>query len=154
MTAPKHIPLFNVRVYGILEFKECLLLSDELHGGLSITKFPGGGLQFGEGTHECLKREFREELNLEINVSGHFYTTDFFQPSAFDSSQQVISIYYRVHSPESAAISVTQNPFDFDPDKNIMQRFRWVSIKKLHPKEMTFPIDQRVVSMLMKEIKV
>jgi 8-oxo-dGTP diphosphatase len=153
MTTTKHVPLFNVRVYGILEHKEHLLLSDELHNGRSITKFPGGGLQFGEGTLDCLKREFREELNLEVNVLEHYYTTDFFQPSAFDKSQQVISIYYKIHSAASATISVVQNQFDFDPGKNIFQRFRWVSLKELRPADVSFPIDQKVVSMLVAEFK-
>jgi len=44
-----------------------------------MTKFPGGGLQFGEGTIDCIKREFREELGCEIGVLKHFYTTDYFQ---------------------------------------------------------------------------
>ena len=75
---------FNVRVYGILITEEGdLLLSDEYDFGFPHTKFPGGGLEYGEGTRECLMREFIEECNLKIEVLDHFYTTDFFQKSAF-----------------------------------------------------------------------
>lgn len=153
MTITRHVPLFNVRVYGILEHQGHVLLSDELHSGRSITKFPGGGLQFGEGTLECLKREFLEELNLEITVREHYYTTDFFQPSAFDKTQQVISIYYRVDSTGSSTIAVAQNPFDFNPEKNILQRFRWAPIKKLSAADVTFPIDQKVAISLAAEFR-
>src|SRR5438067_57377 len=88
--------LFNVRVYGILIKEESVLITDECVYGQLITKFPGGGLQFGEGLIDCLKREFREELEMDIEVANHFYTTDFFQSSAFNEKQQVISIYYLV----------------------------------------------------------
>lgn len=141
--------MFNVRVYGILIENKSLLVSDEMHAGMKITKFPGGGLQFGEGTHECLQREFIEELELQITIKKHFYTVDFFQPSAFDSSQQVISIYYLIEKTEPSNINVSEKKFDFT-DKNSSQSFRWVPLNKLFPDEFTFPIDQKV-SQLLKE---
>ena len=73
---------FNIRVYGLLiNDKNQILISDERRNDFSFTKFPGGGLEFGEGTIDCLKREFIEEMNLEIEVLSHFYTTDFFVSS-------------------------------------------------------------------------
>ena len=86
---------FNIRVYGILinETKQ-VLVSDELVHGMRITKFPGGGLELGEGTRDCLLREFMEEMNLAVEIGEHIYTTDFFQVSAFNSAHQIISIYY------------------------------------------------------------
>lgn len=72
--------MFNVRVYGILiNEKKQVLVSDEYIRGQYYTKFCGGGLEFGEGTRDCLKREFLEEMNLNIEVTRHLYTTDFFQ---------------------------------------------------------------------------
>lgn len=59
-------------------------------------KFPGGGLEDGEGTIDALKREFMEELQLEIEVLEHHYTTDFHTRSTFDPDLQVVSIYYKV----------------------------------------------------------
>ncbi|MBL7727959.1 MAG: NUDIX domain-containing protein, partial [Dinghuibacter sp.] len=89
--------MLNLRVYGILitEQKQ-VLVSDELIRGEQYTKFPGGGLEPGEGTRDCLKREFLEEMNLQVEVGSHIYTTDFFQPSAFHNNHQIISIYYYV----------------------------------------------------------
>ena len=77
MNAPGN---FIIRVYGIvLSKKEEVLVTDEFQVGMKMTKFPGGGLHFGEGTIECLQREFIEECNgQEIENIRHFYTTDFY----------------------------------------------------------------------------
>jgi 8-oxo-dGTP pyrophosphatase MutT (NUDIX family) len=81
---------FNIRVYGVLKnIQNEILVTDELIRGSEYTKFPGGGLEFGEGTRDCLKREFIEEMNLAVEVGDHLYTTDFFpdvsiQPGAPD----------------------------------------------------------------------
>src|ERR1041385_2662682 len=87
--------LFNVRVYGVLVAGNGdILVADEHIRGNYYTKFPGGGLEFGEGTRDCLKRELKEELNIESEIGDHIYTTDYFQLSAFNPEQQIISIYY------------------------------------------------------------
>jgi 8-oxo-dGTP diphosphatase len=139
---------FNVRVYGILLQNESVLLTDEYFHDTYITKFPGGGLQFGEGTIDCIKREFLEELNLVVEVVRHFYTTDFFQPSAFDKEKQVISIYYLVKAEGELNFKTTNKKFDFPEVKNNVQTFRWVLLKNLTGSEMTFPIDKKVAAML------
>ena len=107
--------MFNLRVYGILinENRE-VLVSDELIRGMKITKFCGGGLEFGEGTLDCLRREFVEEMNLKIEVEKHLYTTDFYQQSAFNPEHQIISIYYLVKPLEHIGVPLRSRPFDFD----------------------------------------
>ena len=57
---------FNVRVYGLL-MNDCeqILVADEVFkNGNRATKFPGGGLELGEGTREGLAREFKEETGI------------------------------------------------------------------------------------------
>jgi 8-oxo-dGTP diphosphatase len=139
---------FNVRVYGILLEKGRVLIADEYFQDTFITKFPGGGLQFGEGTVDCVKREFMEELNLEVEVIHHFYTTDFFQPSAFDNETQIISIYYLIKARGKLNFKTTEKKFDLPELKNHAMAFRWVLLKDLTEKEMTFPIDKKVVLLL------
>src|SRR6266404_3197749 len=107
--------MFNLRVYGLLlgENKQ-VLVSDEYIRGHYYTKFPGGGLEFGEGTRDCLKREFKEEMDLDVEVTDHLYTTDFFQMSAFNPEHQIISIYYRVEALEEIRVPLRTRLFDFD----------------------------------------
>jgi 8-oxo-dGTP diphosphatase len=139
---------FNVRVYGIwLTDKMELLVTDEFGMGIRFTKFPGGGLEFGEGIVDCLKREFREEMNQEIEVLKHFYTTDFFQVSAFNPNHQVISIYYLVKLIPPYNFMLSEVPFDFE-EKNGAQAFRLVSLKDVTTDIFLFPIDKKVLKML------
>ncbi len=150
--------LFNVRVYGILlDNQNRLLVSDEFIRSHYFTKFPGGGLELGEGTRECLKREFKEETGLDVEIGEHFYTTDFFQMSTFNQKEQIISIYYMIKSNEPIGLAVKNKPFDFspeqvaDPEKET-EIFRWIAWEELTENSMSLPIDKVVVSLL-KETK-
>lgn len=144
--------IFNVRVYGLLLDEGRVLVSDELIKGRQITKFPGGGLEFGEGTIECVIREFKEELNLKIEVVDHFYTTDFFVASAFNANNQVISIYYHVRALEPIEAKISESEFDFDELKEGAQAFRWLKVDELHENNFTFAIDKKVSSLLNKKL--
>src|SRR5215216_6340487 len=107
--------IITLRVYGILiNEKKQVLVSDEYIRGNYFTKFPGGGLEFGEGTRQCLKREFKEEMDLEVEIGNHIYTTDFFQMSAFNPQHQIISIYYQVQPMELIKVPLRNIPFDYD----------------------------------------
>lgn len=140
---------FNVRVYGILiDEHNHVLVSDELIHNKYITKFPGGGLEFGEGTLEAIKREMIEETNTPVEVLKHFYTTDFFQVSAFNPHAQVISIYYRLKTLGPLKVAVKQTPFDFDEAKEGAISFRWIPLHTISEDQFTFPIDKKVAGML------
>ncbi len=139
---------FNVRVYGILIENNQLLVSDEYIKGHNITKLPGGGLEYGEGTIECLIREFKEELDLDIEVLSHFYTTDFFVNSAFSSKNQVISIYYKVKATSELNFKTSTKPFDFEKVKEGAQSMRWINSSTVSDNDFTFIIDKRIAEML------
>jgi 8-oxo-dGTP diphosphatase len=144
---------FNVRVYGILIHDNKVLVSDEHIKGMNITKLPGGGLEYGEGTIECVIREFKEELNLDIEVISHFYTTDFFVNSAFSVNNQVISIYYTVKpkmefNPTTANFKIADKAFDFEKKIEGAQSMRWVELDKISENDFTFIIDKRIGEML------
>src|SRR6188508_794273 len=109
------MPNFNIRVYGILiNDKKQVLVADEYIRGGYYTKFPGGGLEFGEGTRDCLKRELKEELGIEAVIGDHIYTTDYYQVSAFRPEDQIISIYYFAKQLEELKVPLRSRPFDFD----------------------------------------
>ena len=149
---------FNVRVYGILkDSNNRILVTDEFIRGEYFTKFPGGGLEFGEGTRDCLKREFKEETNLHVTIGEHIYTTDFFQLSAFNKVDQIISIYYFVHADEPVDIKTSDVVFNFTPeqvaDKTAQcEIFRWIKWNELNEDSVTLPIDKVVVKILKERI--
>ena len=153
--------MFNIRVYGILiNENNQVLVSDELIRGKKITKFCGGGLEFGEGTRDCLRREFMEEMNLKVDIKEHIYTTDFFQESAFNPAHQIISIYYRVEPIEPIKARITKGPFDFDAESlriyEITQQaesFRFIDKSEFSDACMTLPIDKIVAKMIVELIK-
>ncbi len=148
--------LFNVRVYGILIDQQHILVTDEYIRGEHITKFPGGGLEFGEGTIDCLKREFEEETGLHIQVLSHLYTTDFFQISAFNKKDQIICIYYLVNCPDKEKLRQLPThsvPFDFTPEQKASQEeeyeiFRWISLHSFSVANVSLPIDKTVAKLI------
>ncbi len=140
---------FSIRVYGLwINDNHEIMLTDEYFQNKFLTKFPGGGLEFGEGIHECLKREWIEELNIEIDIIEHFYTTDFFQVSVFNPNAQIVSIYYLVKPLGVPDVKITNKLFDFDELKEGSQLFRWVKMSELDEDQITLSIDKKVAVML------
>ncbi len=137
---------FNIRVYGIYINENLeVLVSDEEAYGQRFTKFPGGGVELGEGLYEALHREFLEECSCQILIEKHIYTTDFFIKSAFHN-QQLISIYYLVKPIQTAEICISQKAFDFSD--NVKQSFRFIPLQNLSKSDFTFEIDKHVVDLL------
>ena len=148
--------MFNIRVYGILISEDNqVLVSDEFIRGNYYTKFPGGGLEFGEGTRACLAREFMEEMNLKVDVKEHLYTTDFFQMSAFNPEHQIISIYYKVEPLELIKVPLREKAFEFDEQQLSVYRetgetetFRMIPMEEFGEHSVSLPIDKVVAGLI------
>ena len=146
----------SIRVYGLLinEHRQ-VLLSDEFIRGQYYTKFPGGGLEFGEGLRDGLKREFQEELQLNVEVSDHIYTTDFYQQSAFNPNHQILSVYYHVHPLEPVRVALRKKAFDFDAAQLAVyektqqtETFRYIDWNDFSGEALSLPIDKFVADLL------
>ena len=151
------ITRFTIRVYGILmDEHKPVLLSDEFIRGDYFTKFPGGGMEFGEGTRDCLKREFKEETGLDVTIGEHIYTTDYFQISAFNKKDQIVSIYYYAHPndpTELLKLNTKTTVFDFAShqvvDKSVQcELLRWIEWNEFTEDKVSLPIDKIVVRMI------
>jgi ADP-ribose pyrophosphatase YjhB (NUDIX family) len=151
---------FNVRVYGIIinDKKQVLVADEHIRGGL-YTKFPGGGLEFGEGTRDCLKRELQEELGIDSEIGEHIYTTDYFQMSAFNPEHQIISIYYFAKPLEELKVPLRQQPFDFDEKQMEIydqtgetETFRLIEWDEFSEEKVSLPIDKIVARMIKEKI--
>ena len=138
--------MFNIRIYGLLIHNNKIVLSDEVYKEHRFTKFPGGGMQFGERTIDCLKREMKEEYDWEIEVLQHFYTTDFFVKSIFNESQ-VIAIYYSFTLKDKSLLNFESiNAIDNSG------ALRWKTILDLVLNDVTFPIDKKVVELILAQL--
>ena len=152
--------MFNIRVYGILiNEQRQVLVSDEYIRGNYYTKFCGGGLEKGEGTIDCLKREFMEEMNLPVEVIAHLYTTDFYQQSAFNPDHQIISIYYTVKALAPITVPLRSKPFDFDEQQlevykkaGETETFRFIDWDDFSEATVTLPIDKIVAVMIKSQL--
>lgn len=132
---------FNIRIYGLLIEQNRLLITKELFVDELIYKFPGGGLEFGEGLHDCLIREFKEELNLDIEVVQHIFTQDDFIQSAVNPDDQVLMIYYQVKA---------KNFEEFKVKTSDIKELIWKDLDELKAEDLTMPTEQKAVQELLK----
>jgi branched-chain amino acid aminotransferase len=135
-------------------------------GGVGFTKCAGNyaaamyptALAQKEGFDQVLwtdpiEHKFVEETGITVTVGAHLYTTDFFQISAFNKKDQIISIYYIVHSTDTAKIKTSEKNFDFSPaqiadKKGTFESFRWVDFESLNEDCMSLPIDKVAIQIL------
>jgi len=147
---------FTIRVYGVLlDSRKRLLLSDEYIRGNYFTKLPGGGMEFGEGTRDCLKREFMEETGLDVIIGDHIYTTDYYQVSAFNKRNQIVAIYYYAHATEPISVVTKTKPFDFTPEQvadpqGQSEVLRWVEWDDLSEETVDLLTDKIAIGIVKK----
>jgi len=152
--------MISIRVYGILiNEQRQVLVSDEYIRGNYFTKFPGGGLEVGEGTKDCLAREFIEEMNLKVAVSEHIYTTDIYQQSAFNAAHQILSIYYFAKAIEEIKVPLRNKIFDFDEQQlkiyestKQIETFRFINWTDFSSEAMTLPLDKIAAGIVKKQL--
>lgn len=149
--------MVTIRVYGLLlNDEKQLLVSDEYIRGNYFTKFPGGGMEPGEGTRECLQREFLEEMNLAVEVGEHIYTTDFYLKSAFNPAYQILAIYYQVKALAPITVPLRQQAFAFDDEQlqryqvtQQIETFRFLDWHLLSEDSVTLPLDKIALNILL-----
>lgn len=131
----------NIRVYGLCIKQDKLLALEEMYAGEKLLKLPGGGLEFGEGTLDCLSRELFEELNLRTKSFAHFYTQEEYVVSRFNAKEQLLTIYYRIEIENQSELQIK--------DASI-EKIRWVSLSEENP--FVLPIDRKVFTLLQQEL--
>jgi 8-oxo-dGTP diphosphatase len=136
------IKKLNVRVYGLLVKDNSLMFLNEIYAGKHLLKLPGGGLELGEGTRDTLKREFKEELNLEVTITEHFYTQDFFLESNLTPYSQLLAVYYKVDCNNLSNLQIIE--------KSISEVV-WIPLDKINIDAITLPVDKIILKKLLRE---
>ena len=153
------IARFNIRVYMLLldERGQRLLLSDEIVEGDYYTKFPGGGLEYGEGLLDCLQREAFEEFGQPVEVIRQFYTAEDFERSRFARQDQLVCVYYECRLPPDRngrrrpLFRVVERPHDFVDFREREESFRWRRLDEIEPDELSLPPDRQALTRLLDE---
>ena len=131
----------NVRVYAmILKDRKVLALHEE-YVGEHLMKFPGGGLEFGEGVMECLTRELEEELNIKVKNRAHLYTQEDFLVSKFRNNEQLLSIYYEAEMEDENELLIMDR---------CIEKTEWVSLDA-EENPFLLPIDKIAFEVLKKK---
>lgn len=118
----------NVRVYAAIIKNNKVMALHEEYVGQQLLKFPGGGMELGEGVLDCLRRELEEELNIKIKNVKHLYTQEDFLISKFRNDEQLLSIYY------SGEMEDENDLLIMDP---CIEKIEWIS---LDTEENPFPL--------------
>ena len=132
------IDKINVRAYCcIVKDKKVLVLFEE-YVGQHLMKFPGGGLEYGEGLIECIERELDEELNLKVENIQHFYTQEDFLVSRFRENEQLLTVYYTADIVDETELIIRDL---------MIEKVEWLSLER-EDNPFTLPIDQIVFDQL------
>jgi 8-oxo-dGTP diphosphatase len=121
----------RVRACGIQLLDNKILLVKHLNIGSTGIWWapPGGGLDFGESVHGCLKREFFEETGIQISVNELLCVYEFLQPPL-----HAIELFFSV-SVIKGHLTLGKDPEMLDTAQ-IINEVRYLSlqeIKSLNP---------------------
>lgn len=133
------IDKINIRVYGAIMKERKVLSLFEEYAGVQLLKLPGGGLEFGEGIIDCLRRELEEELNVKLKNIRHLYTQEDFVVSRFRENEQLLTIYYTaemedendmlimdrcIEKTEWISVDINENPFQLPVDRIAFEKLK------------------------------
>ncbi|TDE17446.1 NUDIX domain-containing protein [Dyadobacter psychrotolerans] len=115
----------RVRACGICIKEDKVLLINHALYGSEFWSPPGGGLEFGESVTECLKREFKEETGLIIEVGGMLFMHEFIRPPL-----HAIELFFNVLSWQGG-LEIGRDP-EFSGSEQIIKEVRFLSFKEIN----------------------
>ena len=106
----------NIGVAVIWNDSKQILIDRRKASGLmgGMWEFPGGKLEAGETIEECIIREIKEELGIEIEVKEHLITIEY----NYSEFLLTLNVYHAIH--------LSGEPQTFES-----QEIRWVTVDEL-----------------------
>jgi 8-oxo-dGTP diphosphatase len=109
-------PMVRAAVAILQQEKRVLICQRKKHSRYELKwEFPGGKVEVGESLLECLKRELREELSIEID--------------GVDRSESRVNRYGDGGDFEVSYFFVSR--FTGTPTNNVFEQIRWVTLAEL-----------------------
>ncbi|WP_276495769.1 NUDIX domain-containing protein [Pontibacter litorisediminis] len=116
----------RVRACGILIQDDKLLLvrHGRTMGNDAFWAPPGGGVEFGESMQQCLKREFKEETGLEIEVSRFLFVNEFLQPPL-----HAVEFFFEVKA-VGGSMKTGSDP-EAEAGNQLIEHLQWLTVKEI-----------------------
>lgn len=131
----------RIRVSGIIIEDNSILLIAHKKDGQVYWLLPGGGLEFGESLEEALKREFHEELNIQIKLNSLAMVCDSIDP---EGERHILNICFNC--------SYESGYYRLGSDKRL-HNYSFFTIDELEEISMYPPINEALKSIMKKENK-
>lgn len=116
----------RLRVCGLLVESDAILLT-QIHSPVNdklVWAPPGGAVQYGEFMENGLKREFREETGLQIEVQQLIHMNELIRPPF-----HAVECYFEVRR-TSGVPELGHDP-EFPEDEQLLNDLQWKPLKKL-----------------------
>ena len=129
---------FNARCYALIRSNQNrVLVMMERWQGVDLNKFPGGGLELGEGLLECIYREIGEEFQKSEHLNySHLYTPTNCFASRFKPNEQLLLNYF------SSKELANEELWTLIPgDKNLLG-MKWLELKSENASWFTLQSDR------------
>jgi 8-oxo-dGTP diphosphatase len=107
---PEQLPELSIRVRGVIVRDDGAVLMDRTHHADRAVFYwlPGGGLEPGETSEQCLQRELMEEAALEIEVGRLLYVSENVFTESGDHRHEVI--LYRLAAVRGGPLGEPSDP--------------------------------------------
>lgn len=133
----------RVRACGIcFDNNKVLLVNHSLYGsGNSFWSPPGGGVEFGEKAVEAVKREFKEETGLNVEVGEMLFMNEFIQPPL-----HAIEIFFKILSFDGELLTGIDP--EFSSQNQIIKEVQFLSLEeiKLLPNKSAHSLFKKISS--------
>lgn len=86
-----YMSVIRIRVAAIIQRNDEVLLVEHCKNGKQYWLLPGGGLEYNESVTDCVRRELKEETNLDIEVQDLAFSSETIAP---DFSRHVLHLVF------------------------------------------------------------
>jgi 8-oxo-dGTP pyrophosphatase MutT (NUDIX family) len=122
--------VFNYRVAGIM-MKEDRVLMHRAKAEKNWS-LPGGRVKLGEDAQTSLKREMKEELDLNVRVDGFLWTVENFF-TYVEKEIHEVGLYFKITAEKPLPLHDGEEFTVLEADRLV---FKWVPLEKLNDYEL------------------